>query len=91
MKWHKAMLDEQVPDSEMPASRFLDAVIRTRSIVVDRRTQVRILEKEPGVRKVTVMDHKARYDSDALHRSLDLGYMAATARGCWVVAEAVTR
>jgi len=80
MKWHKAMLDEQAPDSVM--SGFGDSLMRTRSIMVEPRTQVKILEKEPGVRKVTVMDHKHKYGS---------GYTAATAQGCWMVAEAVTR
>jgi hypothetical protein len=80
MKWHKKMLDEQEPDSVM--NGLADSLIRTRSIMVEPRTQVRILEKESGIRKITLMDHSAKYGT---------GYMSVTAHACWVVADAVTR
>jgi hypothetical protein len=79
MKWQKAMLDEQSPDSVMWS--YSDALIRTRSIFVQARARVRIVDKEPGVRKISVID-RARYGS---------GYQAVAAQGCWVAAEAVVR
>jgi len=80
MKWQKAMLDEQAPDSVI--GNLADTLTRTRSIMVAPRERVKILEKEPGIRKVSVIDDKGRYGS---------GYQAVTAQGCWVAAEAVTR
>jgi hypothetical protein len=78
MKWRAAMLDEQMPDSVM--NSLHESLVRTRSVMVEPRTQVRILEKEPNSRMVSIID-----------RSKYLGYKAATAQACWVVAEAVTR
>lgn len=80
MKWQKSMLDEQSPLSIM--DNYADTLMRTRSIMVEPRTHVKILKKKPGIRKVTVIEHKGEYG---------FAYMAATAQGCWMAAEAVTR
>jgi hypothetical protein len=80
MKWQKAMLDEQAPDSVM--SDLTDTLIRTRSMMVAPRERVKILEKEPGIRKVSVLGHQGTYGA---------AYMTTTAQGCWVASEAVTR
>jgi len=80
MKWQKAMLDERAPDSVM--GNLKDALIRTRSIMVKPRDRVKILEKEPSIRKISVIEHESTYGAT---------YMNATAQGCWVAAEAVTR
>jgi hypothetical protein len=83
MKWHKASLAE--PDSAMNDLAFkhlTDTLMRTKSITVEPRERVKILENEPSMRKISVIDHKGTYRFD---------YMAATAQGCWVAAEAVTR
>jgi hypothetical protein len=50
--------------------------------MIEPRERVKILEKEPGIRKVSVVEHKGTYG---------FAYMSVTARGCWVAAEAVTR
>ncbi|MGA2772536.1 MAG: zinc ribbon domain-containing protein [Bryobacteraceae bacterium] len=80
MRWQKAMLDEQSPDSVVV--NYGDALMRTRSIIVEQRDRVKILEKEPGIRKVSVIEHKGTYG---------FTFMSVTARGCWVASEAVTR
>ena len=80
MKWRRAMLDEQEPDSVM--NGLADSLTRTRSIMVEPRTQVEILEEGSGIRKVTIVDRKAKYGS---------GYRAVAAHACWIAAEAVTR
>lgn len=80
MKWQKAMLDEREPDSVM--NNLLDTLIRTRSIMVEPRERVKILENEPGIRKLSVIEHTGTYGA---------AYMTEAARGCWVVAEAVVR
>ena len=80
MKWQKAMLDEHAPDSVM--NNLADTLIRTRSIMVAPRDRVKVLQKEPGIRKVRVIEHKGTYGA---------AYMTATAQGCWVASGAVTR
>ena len=71
------MLDERAPDSVM--NDLADALMRTKSIMVSPRERVKILEREPGIRKVSVIDHKA----------YGLAYMLTTSRGCWVDGAAV--
>jgi hypothetical protein len=80
MKWQKAMLDEQAPDSVM--DNLTETLMRTRSIMVEPRDRVKVLERESGMRKVSVIEH---------HGAYGFAYMAATAQGCWVASRAVTR
>jgi hypothetical protein len=83
MQWHKASLAE--PDSqanEVAFDHLTNSLTRTRSIMVEPRERVKILEKETGVRKISVIEHKGNYG---------VAYMSETAQGCWVEAEAVTR
>jgi hypothetical protein len=80
MKWQKAMLDEREPDSVV--DNLSDTLTRTRSIMVEPRERVRILEKESDIRKVSVIEHKSSYG---------FAYMTEAARGCWVAAAAVAR
>jgi len=80
MKWQKAMLNESQPDSVM--DNLSNSLIRTKSIMVQPRERVKILANEPGLRKLTVIEHTGTYG---------FPYMAEAARGCWVVAEAVVR
>jgi hypothetical protein len=72
MKWHKASLAE--PDSatnDIAFDHLTDTLIRTRSITVEPRERVKILEKEPGIRKVSVIEHKGAYG---------FAYMSVTAQ-----------
>jgi hypothetical protein len=50
--------------------------------MVEPRTPVKVLSSDSGVRRVAVVDRKGKFGP---------GYWAATAQGCWVVAEAVVR
>jgi hypothetical protein len=80
MKWQKAMLDENAPDSVMDS--LADALMRTRSIMLGTKDLVRVLDNERGILKVTVVEHSG---------SFGFAYMTETARGCWIVNEAVVR
>lgn len=83
MKWHRASIAE--PDSaanDVAFGHLADALTPTKSIMVEPRERVKILEKEPGMRKVSVIEHFGTYG---------FAYMAATAQGCWVASDAVTR
>ena len=82
MRWHKASMAE--PDSEAndrAFERFTDTLIRTQSMLVSPRDRVLILVKEPSIRKIRVIEHKGTYRT----------YSAATAQGCWLASDAVTR
>jgi len=82
MKWHKASLAE--PESEKNDVAFknlTDGIIRTRSIMLEPRERVKILETGSGMRKVSVIEHKP----------YGFAYMHAAAQGCWTAAEAVER
>jgi hypothetical protein len=80
MKWQRAMLDERAPDSVM--NNLSNTLNRTRSIMVGPGDRVEILDKESGVRKISVIEHTGTYG---------LAYMAEAAQGCWVASEAVVR
>jgi hypothetical protein len=80
MKWQKAMLDEQAPDSVM--NNLSETLGRTRSIMVEPRERVKILDKEPSIRRVSVIEQMGTNAP---------AYMTVTARACWVAAEAVVR
>jgi hypothetical protein len=80
MKWRAAISDEKAPDSVV--NELADALLRTRSIMISQRTQVRILAKGADARKISVLNYKDKYGS---------GYASVAAQGCWVAAKAVVR
>jgi hypothetical protein len=78
MKWQKATLDENAPDSVI--NDLADTLMRTKSIMLGTKDMVKVLDKEPGLLKVSVVKHSTSYG---------FAYMNEAARGCWLVDEAV--
>lgn len=93
MKWYKTSLDDpDGPNGEAAFSRFSDIMVRTRSsIMLEPRDRVKVLEAEPGIRRLVLVErHKS-----ILHPSKPpvpfVGERAVTAQGCWIASEAVVR
>jgi hypothetical protein len=73
MKREKIASDVDAPDDS--ANNLADALMRTKSITLHSKDLVKVLDKEPGILKVSVVKH---------HSEFAFPYMDEAAKGCWL-------
>lgn len=77
MKWQKVVSAVDPPDDS--SDNLADALMRTKSIMLHSKDLVKVLDKEPGILKVRVMNYG----------SFGFSYMGETAKGCWLADESL--
>jgi hypothetical protein len=78
MKRQKVAADVDAPDDSF--NNLADALMRTKSIMLHSKDLVKVLDKEPGILKVSVVEH---------HSGFAFPYMDEAAKGCWLADEAL--
>jgi hypothetical protein len=78
MKWQMATQDENAPDSVI--NNLADALMRTKSIMLHSKDLVKVLDKQPGILKISVVKHSG---------SFGFSYMGEAAKGCWLADDAL--
>jgi hypothetical protein len=70
--------DVDAPDDSF--NNLTDALMRTKSIMLHSKDLVKVLDKEPGILKVSAVEH---------HSVFAFPYMDEAAKGCWLADEAL--